>query len=472
MINRRKFIKTTAAGIGSAATLNVYSQSASEAKKPLRLALIGCGIQGIGVHLPSLCKEHVVALADADSRQITKALKKIKGLTPEADTGAIRTFTDYRKLFDEMGDKLDAVAIAATNHHHFLPALLAIRKGIHVYMEKPLTHTVAEARQLTEEARRYKVVTQMGNQGQSSEGTRLLCEYINAGAIGQVREVLCWSDHANGFPAGHKRPPTLPVPKGLDWEQWIGPSPFRDYHATLHPHTWHSWIDYGNGSLGNMGCHIMNHAYGALNLKSPTCIEVEELYGGTDECWPVGTRIRWDFPARGDMAPVKLYWYDGLIKGEPCNRKNVDEPYKHVRAAVQNFPPLVQELKKKYNRELLKEGSLLVGDKGVMIIGKHGGGCRIIPEEAHRAFPKPARTLPRAKGGLFQDFFQACRGGTPACSNFDHAGPLAELVALGNAAILAGEGRRIEWDASAMRCTNLPEINSYVKTKYRDGWGI
>jgi hypothetical protein len=175
----------------------------------------------------------------------------------------------------------------------------------------------------------------------------------------------------------------------------------------------------------------MNHAYWALKLANPVAVELEEVYGGTSECWPIGTRIRWDFPARGNLAPVKLYWYDGLIKGTPCDKKTVDEPYKHAEASVQNFPPLVMELKKKYHRELLKEGSLLVGDKGVMIIGKHGDGCRMIPEEAQRAFPKPARTLPRVKGNHFEDFFRAGRGGAPLLE-FRPRDPLADSSRAGN----------------------------------------
>jgi hypothetical protein len=473
-ITRRNLLAMTAAAAGAAAVLPARAQPAPAAagRKPLRVALIGCGVQGIGVHIPELCKERLVALVDPDKRQLDKAFKRVKELSPGTDTAAIKTFSDYRTFFEAMGKELDAVTIASPNHQHALPALLAIRRGLHVYVEKPLTHTLAEARQLAEEARKHGVATQMGNQGQSSEGARLLCEYLQAGAVGTVKEVICWSDHANGFPAGHARPPALPVPKDLDWEQWIGPAPFRDYHAMLHLHTWHSWIDFGNGSLGNMGCHIMNHAYGALNLKNPSAVEAEEVYGGTDECWNVGTRIRWEFPALGGRAPVKMTWYDGLVKGQPFDGKTISQSYNHVEAFAQNFPPLVTELKQKYNRELLKEGSLLVGDKGVIIIGKHGDGCRLIPEEAHRAFPKPPRTLPRVKGSHFEDFFRACRGGEPACSAFDHAGPLAELVLLGNLAIRAGEGRRIDWDAAAMRCTNLPELNRYVKTTYREGWRV
>ncbi|HNX33848.1 MAG TPA: Gfo/Idh/MocA family oxidoreductase [Kiritimatiellia bacterium] len=470
-MNRRAFVQAAAA-VGAVSALRVCGQGVPAEKKPLRVAVIGCGGQGTHVHIPAACRERLVALVDPDKRQIEGALKRVREVSPETDVAAIRPFADYRKLFDAMGKELDAVMIATPNHQHALPALLAMRCNIPVYVEKPLTHTIAEARRLTEEARRSGVATQMGNQGQSSEGSRLLCEYVAAGAIGQVREVYCWSNRANGFPSEYVRPPTLPVPEGLDWDAWIGPSPFREYHKDLHLHTWHSWRDFGNGSLGNMGCHIMNHAYWALKLGRPVAVEVEELHCEHPECWPVGTRIRWEFPARAGMAPVKVYWYDGLVKGTPYSQETVDQRWRHVVDSARNFPPIREVLKKKYDRELPDEGSLLVGDKGLMTIDKHGEGFRMIPEEAHRAFPRPAKTLPRVKGTHQEDFFRACRGGAPACSNFDHAGPLAEIALLGNLAIIAGVGRRIEWDGPAMRCTNLPELNRHVETTYREGWRI
>ncbi|NLF99344.1 MAG: Gfo/Idh/MocA family oxidoreductase [Lentisphaerae bacterium] len=471
-MNRRGFIKTVAAGVGCLTVGNVCGQNAATAQKSLRVALIGCGLQGVGGHIPALCNERLMALVDPDKRQIEAALKRVREVSPATDTAAIRTFDDYRRLFDAMGKELDAVLIATPNHQHALPALLAIRRGIHVYVEKPLAHTIAEVRLLTEEARRCRVVTQMGNQGQSGEGSRLLCEYIAAGAIGPVREVYCWTDRANGYPADFTRPPALPVPDGFDWDQWIGPGPFRDYHEGLHPHDWHSWRDFGNGAIGNMGCHIINHAYRALKLGKPAAVELEEVNGGSGDCWPAGARIRWDFPARGDMAPVRLFWHDGLAKGKPFNKQTVDGTYKHVAREAWNLPPLRAELEKRYDRELPEEGSLLIGDKGIMVMGRHGDGCRMIPEAAHRAFPKPAKTLPRVKGTHQEDFFRACRGGAPACSNFDHAGPLAEIALLGNLAIIAGVGRRIEWDTAAMRCVNRPELNRYVRAECRDGWGV
>jgi predicted dehydrogenase len=466
---RRTFVKAVA-GTGGFIASRVYGQITTAEKKPLRVALIGCGLQGVGVHIPALCQERLVAIVDPDKRRLNAALKRVREVSPATDTTAIRTFNHYRRLFDTMGKELDAVMIASPNHQHALPALMAIRLGLHVYVEKPLAHTLEEARQLVTEARRHGVVTQMGNQGQSGEGCRLLCEYVAAGALGQVHTVHCWTDRANGFPSGITRPPTRPVPQGLDWETWLGPAPYRDYHEGLHLHDWHSWRDFGNGSIGNMGCHIINHAYWALKLTQPTAVELEAVNGGSDDYWPVGSRIRWEFPARGDLAPLNLYWYDGLAQGKPFNERTVVGTYKHVVRDAWNLPPIRAELEQKYNRELPEEGSLLIGDKGIMVLARHGDGCRMIPEEAHRAFPRPAKTLPRVKGTHQADFFRACRGGPPASSNFDHAGPLAEIALLGNLAIFAGQGRRVEWDSPALRCTNLPELNRHVKTESRAGW--
>jgi len=466
-VTRRGFIRTAAVGVGGVTALNVCGQNVPASKKPLRVALIGCGGRGTTL-LPEFCKERVVALVDPDRRQIAGALKKIHGVSPDAELGAIRSFSDYRKLFDEMGKELDAVVIASPNHQHALPALLAIRRGIHVYVEKPMAHTIAEVRQLQEEAKRHGVVSQVGNHGHSSEGCRRLCEYIWAGAIGQVREVIFWSDRANGLPAG-ARPPALPVPGDLDWEQWIGPAPFRDYHEGLHRHSWHRWCDFGNGSVGNMGNHIMDPAKWALKLGSPVSVELEEVIGGNDERWPVSTRIRWDFPAREGMDPVKLTWYDGLAKGQPYDKKTVGA-IDCVAREASNRPPLLVELEKKYDRNFGADGSLFIGDKGIMTIGPFGDGCRMVPEEAHRAFPAPAKVLPRIKGTHQDDFFRACRGGAPACANFDYSAPLAEIVLLGDLAMLAGAGKRIEWDGAAMRCTNLPELNRFVKVASREGW--
>jgi hypothetical protein len=471
-MKRREFLKTMAAGVGGLSALNARGQSAASAQKPLRVALVGCGGQGVGTLLPQACTERVVALADPDPSRIEAALAQVRKTTPSADTAAIKTFSDYRKLFDAMGKELDAVIIATPNHQHAPPALMAIRRGIHVYVEKPLTHTIHEARLLRDEAKRCGVVTQMGQHGHSNEGCRRLCEYIWAGAIGQVREVHCWAAVCDGlFDGNHS--PALPLPEGMDWDAWIGPAPFRKFHSDLHPHGWHLWHDFGNGSVGNWSCHLVDPSYWALKLKSPEAVEVEDMYGGIGGVWPIRTRIRWDFPAREGMDPVKIYFYDGLAADQQYSEQTVLKRWRNIaKREYQNLPPLVLELEKKYKRDFGRNGSLLVGDKGIMTIGEFGDGCRIVPEEAHRAFPMPDKLLPRIKGSHQSDFFRACRGGVPACANFDYSAPLAEIALLGNIAMLAGLKRRVEWDGAAMRCTNRLELNRYLKPTVRDGWNI
>ena len=465
-------MKAAAAGFGGMAASGARGQGAAPENKPLRVAVIGCGDRGVRTLLPESCKEQIVALADPDPLRIEAALAQIRKTAPSADIARVRTFSDYRRLFDELGGELDAAMIATPNHQHAPPALLAIRRGIHVYVEKPLTHTIHEARLLRDEAKRVGVATQMGQHGHSNEGCRRLCEYIWAGAIGQVREVHAWTMRCNGLPSGWVSK-QLPLPAGFDWDSWIGPAPYREFQDDLHPHNWHLWTDFGNGSIGNMGCHLFDPSYWALRLGSPAAVEVEDMEGGGGGTWPIRTRIRWDFAAREGMEPVKLYFWDGLASGMPYNEKTVQKRWRNVNERKwQNLPPLLLELESKHGRDFGKNGSLLVGDKGVIAVDEFGESARIVPEEAHRAFPVPAKELPRIKGTHQSDFFRACRGGAPACANFEYSAPLAEIALLGDIAMLAGAGRRVEWDAAAMRCANRPELDRHLKTTYRDGWTI
>ncbi len=491
-VTRRGFMEGAVASVGAAA-LQGHGQGVVAGQKKLRVALIGCGSYGIYAHIPAILGqvtysgspdgtnkhvpvtsgEELVAVVDPDKRQIAQAMKRVKEISATFDTDKIRKFADYRKMFEEMEGEIDAVMIATPTHHHVLPAVMAMRRGIHVYLEKPLTHTISEARLLTETARKAGVATQMGNWGQSSVGPRLLSEYLQAGAIGDVREVHCWSDRVDGLPPNTPRPPAKGVPEGLDWDIWLGPAPVRDFHDGLLYFYWNAWRDFGNATIGNMGCHIINHAYYALKLQRPTVVELEDIYGGTNESWPIRSRIRWEFPERDGMPPLKLYWYDGIADGAPYTKDTVGGGgHRRMARGHAYAPPIRTELEKKYDREFNQEGSLFIGDKGVFTMGRHGDGFRMVPEEAHRAFPKPAETIPRIKGTHQEEFFRACRGGPAASSNFDHAGPLAELVLLGNLAQNAGVGKRIEWDSAKMRCTNMPEINRYLTKNYRDGWGV
>jgi predicted dehydrogenase len=478
-MNRRSFLKTAfvaAAGSHLFYAPNILAAESRGAR--LRIAVIGCGERGTTFHIPSAADEQLVAIADTDDNRLAMALKPPKVERPAGDErkargvnlARVKKFTDYRKMFDKVGKEIDAVFIATPNHHHALPALIAMQLGKHVYCEKPLCHDISLARRMAECEVQYKVATQMGNQGHSSEGARRVCEYIGAGAIGKVATVYTWSNRFNGGVG--PRPPQEPVPAGLHWDEWIGPAPYREFHKDLHPHEWHNWHDFGNGSLGNMGCHIMDAAFWALKLDQPSSVEVEDMLGGSDERYPLGTRVRWDYPARGDMPPLKLYWFDGKKRNAKSSATADNDTADSINSAAQNLPPLVEELEKKHKIKLGGNGALYVGDKGILWSDTTCSSVRIIPEKQHKATPVPRKQIQRITGSHVDDFLRACRDGKPACSNFGYAARLAEVVLLGSLAYIAGPGRKIEWDGPGMKCTNIPELNRWVKCPVRKGWEI
>jgi hypothetical protein len=346
--------------------------------------------------------------------------------------------------------------------------MIAMQLGKNVYCEKPVCHDIAEARALRAMAAKSKVATQMGNQGHCDEGYRKLCEYIWAGVIGKVTETHSWTDRANGGEG--PRPPSKPAPEGLHWEEWIGPAPFREFHDDLHPHSWHGWYDFGNGSIGNMGCHVLDGVYWALKCEHPTSIEVEQLRGGSDERYPMGTRVRWDMPARGDMPAFKAYWYEGL------NAETTGKPQGNLRAAKgedRNLPPLLKELRAKYPDEELDRGdsgTLYVGEKGVIYTGTYGDRMHIVPYEKMNETAAPEKSLPRPKS-VFVDFLEAVRAGkTETAVPFEYGTRLTEFAILGNLAMKAGVNKKVMWDGPNMKVTNMPELNAWVKRPYRKGW--
>jgi len=471
-VTRRKFLASAAAVAGAAAGANVFAAPAvlSDKSPNAKLGTVVIGVVNQGKPAVSAaCTERLVALCDVDDNHTAQAKAFVHQQNAAVKLSAVQQFYDYRKMFDEIHKDIDAVFIAAPDHHHAVASLIAMQLGKHVYCEKPMAHSIGEVRTMMEAARKYKVMTQLGNHHHSSESVRRLCEYIWAGAIGNVTETYSWARTGRGGVGG--RLPALPVPAGLHWDEWIGPAAYRDYQEKLHPKLWRSWWEYGDGSVGDWGCHNLDGVFMALKLASPNSVEALEQVGGSDERYPFANVLRWDFPARGDMPPVKVHWYDGF-KGTIEELAKLDE---NDPVGEHNRPPIVAEIEQKYGRKLTDGGAIFVGDKGILATGNYCESPRLVPEEKQRSFPPPPKTLPRVKKGLthYTDFLRACKeGGVPPCSHFDYGGPLSEIVLLGCLAERAGVGKHVEWDAEKCEVTNLPELNRLVRREYRKGWEL
>ncbi len=407
----------------------------------LNIAGIGVGGQGAG-DLRAVASQNIVALCDVDWRHAGGSFRRY----PDA-----RRYHDFRKMLDEEDKNIDAVIVATPDHVHAVASLAAIKRGKHVYCEKPLTHSVYEARKLAEAAREHKVATQMGNQGQASEERRFMSEYIWDGAIGPVREVHVWTDRPlNGinnvyWPQGVGRPSDTPAaPETLDWDLWLGPAPYRPYHPAYVPFKWRGWWDFGTGALGDIGCHQLDPVFRALKLGHPTTVQAACTLVN-EETYPVASIVTYEFPARGDMPAVRVNWYDGGMK-----------------------PPRPEELED--GQQWGTGGILFVGDKGKML------GHRLLPESRMQEYPRPKQMIERSPGH-HEEWIRACKGGKPAGSNFDWAGPLAEVVLLGNVALRAEVKAKLlrsklEWDGPNMKITNLAEANKYLHRQYRQGWAL
>ena len=472
MLTRRLFLKRTALAAGafsSTALLPVPNLLAATGPSDrLNCVQIGCGGRGLSAHIDWIVnnsKENLVAIVDPDEKALARVKKWLQ--TKQQDPEKLQVFTDYRVMYDRIGKQIDAVFIATPNHHHAPAAMMAMQLHKGVYCEKPLCHDIAEARKLRELARHSKAPAQMGNQGHCEDGYRRLCEFIEAGVVGNITETHSWTDRANGGVG--PRPPALPVPEGLHWDNWIGPAPYRDYHTDLHPHEWHGWYDFGNGSLGNMSCHVLDGVYWALKVEHPTSVEAEEIRGGTNERYPMGARLRWDCPARGNMPPFKAYWYEGLKKDAPEGAATGN--LKTVKGNARNLPPRLLELMKEYpDEEFDSSGTIYIGEKGILYTATYGGRMHILPMEKMNQITQPPRTLPRPKN-IMADFLDACRAGkTETAAPFEYGAQLTEFSLLGNLAQRAGVGNKVNWDGPKMKVTNIPELNAWVKRPHRKGW--
>jgi len=430
-MNRREFLKNaTVAGAAFWASSRTVWPGMKSPNGKLNIAGIGVGGRGAD-DIDGVANENIVALCDVDEERAARTFKRF----PNA-----KKYRDFRKMLQELKE-INAVVIGTPDHTHACAAVMAMRLGKHVYCEKPLTHSVYEARLMSKTAAACKVATQMGIQGHSFDGHRRAVELLQAGVIGPVRDVHVWSDRPI-WPQGIDRPTDTPsVPPHLDWDLWLGPAPWRPYHPCYLPFNWRGWWDFGTGALGDMGCHNMDVVFWGLKLAAPTSAEAEvsDVHVETAPNWSI---VRWEFPARGDAPPVKLTWYDGGKK-----------------------PP--EELA---GQSLPTNGALLIGEKGKMLAPDwHAGDFKLLPESEFKGFVGPKQQMPRSPGH-HQEWIVACKGGPPAMADFSYSGPVTEAVLLGNVAIRAGE--KVEWDSANLKVTNCPKANDFIRREYRRGWEL
>jgi len=352
-------------------------------------------------------------------------------------------YGDFRELFEKERD-LDAVVVCTTDHWHALISVTAMRKGKHVFCQKPMARSVYEARRMAEVARETGVATQVAVGNQASEATRRLCEWVQDGAIGPVRQVANWSSRPF-WPQGLDRPEvTQPAPEGLDWDLWLGPSPERPFNHAYLPFVWRGWYDFGGGALGDMGCYSFDTIFRALKLGAPTGVEASstERYA---ETFPQASIIQFKFPARGEMPPVRLTWYDGGLK-----------------------PPRPEELEA--DHELEKEGLMFIGDRGTILCGFNGGNPRLIPAAKMKAYQQPPETLPRSPG-TEREWLDACKGNkTKPGANFEFSGVVTEALQLGNVALRMGQG--LVWEGASMKAVNAASAQQYIRPEYRAEWSL
>ncbi|WP_153800742.1 Gfo/Idh/MocA family protein [Foetidibacter luteolus] len=411
--------------------------------------------------------DNIVALCDVDDRQAANSRKKYAKAT---------YYRDFRVMLEKENKNIDAVIVSPPDHTHAVAVVAAMQLGKHIYCEKPLTHDIYEARILTQAAEKYKVVTQMGNQGSSGDDTRLIETWVQEGVIGDVHTVHVWTNRPT-WPQGIPTPTgKFAVPKEVDWDLWLGTAPYRDFNPTYLPAIWRGWSDFGTGSLGDMGCHFIDVPYRALQLKYPVAVEtsVGSVYSGFfkeeiyNDSYPPSSKTHIQFPARGSMPPVEMIWYDGGIKPKRPEELLPDEPMGEWDGGI-----------------------IFEGTKGKLMAGLFGRNATLLPTKLMKETTLPASKYPFVEGGSDghqQQWVKACKKGfgTYTSSSFDKSGPLTETVLMGNLAVRSynyqeknskGEihypGRKkLLWDGENMRITNFEPANQFVKRAYRGSWKL
>ena len=467
------------AALGAGVWVGTHAKSAfsqdDSAQNALTAACIGVG--GKGSSDSSHIAENgvkIVGMCDVDGLTLDKKSKEPAFKDAEQ-------FQDFREMLDKLGDKVDIVTVSTPDHTHAIAALKAMNMGKHVYCQKPLTYSIREARMMRETAQKTGVITQMGNQGTAGDGLREAVEVVRSGAIGDVEEVHIWTNRPV-WPQGEGRPAGEdPIPPHLNWEAWIGPAPMRPYkEGVYHSFKWRGWLDFGTGALGDMACHTTNMPVMALELWDPIAVTCVKNSGLVDnETFPAESTMKFEFPERNGMKPCHFFWYDGGSRNNLPSDEIIAKLDKLGNARVKRLAKAMMDQKAGAQRKT--SGSLLVGSKGMLFSpDDYGAQYYLLPEEDFAAYKPPAQTLPRIpfKGGGDQrqkwEFVNTIKGdyepGT--MSNFGYAGRLTETILVGNLALRAQVGQRLEWDAENLRCTNVDAVNKFVDREYRAGWEI
>lgn len=424
---RRQFLRTTAAA-GAAASLGGFWTFPTKAARrlandKLNIAMIGTANQA-QFSIQNVRQENIAAICDVDELLLGRCGEEF----PKA-----QKFIDFRKLLDTAS--VDAVCVCTPDHIHAPATVMALKHGKHVYCEKPLTHTIHEARAVQQAAAEAKTATQIGTQIHAGDNYRRVVEIIQSGAIGKVTEVDVWVGKEWG--GGDRPTDRPPVPKNLHWDLWLGPAPERPYHPTYVPFHWRKWWDFGGGTLADMGCHYIDLVFWALELHAPTACEAAGIPPHPETACP-GLKVVWQFPARGERPPVTMTWRDGT-----------------------------QTPREVHGHAIQGDGIMFVGDKGMMFANYDM--YKLYPEDKFQDFTPPPKSIP-ASIGHHLEWITACKTGSPTTCHFSYSGPLTETVLLGNVAYRSGQ--KLEWDSENMRIPNAPDAEKFLQREYRSGWTL
>jgi hypothetical protein len=443
-MSRRQFGKVSAAATGAWIGTPLLALSAGQGSpnERLNVAVVGIGGRGTSIvnWLVNQANVNLVAFAEVDRPYAARSLK----VRPN-----VPCYPDYRKMFDELERKIDAVVVATPDHHHYPASMMALQRGKHVYCEKPLTYTIEQARLLAKAAREKKLATQMGNQGNSSDSTRRIREWVKAGVLGEIREICHW----NYYPMAASQPrQPAQIPPGVDWRLWLGPIPARPFTTGTIRQGWHPFSDVCNGLIGNFGTHHISAAWWALDLGAPSAVEVvEQTERPVKESYPLGFVLKYTFPRRGSRQELSMYFYGGK------KAREVPHP-RHLEADRQITQAMGGPM-----------GQVIVGSECSIMAGAWGDNARIIPEKKMREVGKMPWTLEGYGDHMFS-WLKACKEGTPTASNFDFAAAVTEVALLGSIALR--HGRKLHWDAQNMRFPNEPEADKYLRVELSKGWNV